>query len=164
MARPSKPYAVIAKEGKSHRTKSEMKVREQAEKATLSGETLKEKTEVKHNVVAHKEFLRLRKILTNIEKWDGIYENIINRYCMLYAETESLVEEIEGLKAARDSFDDLEFYYKTLDVLEKRLNTKRKMMMDIEKENIMTIAAALRNIPKKDESDSNPLLEVLRNG
>ena len=38
------------------------------------------------------------------------------------------------------------------------------MLMDIEKENIMTIASALRNVPKKEETPTNPLLEVLKGG
>lgn len=164
MGRPSKPYAVLAGEGKSHRTKVEMKAREKNEKATLSGEPLKEKAEVKRNLVAHKEFLRLKKVLTNVEKWDAIYENIINRYCMLYAECQALATELEAFHEQLEKFEDIGAFYKAQDALENRLEKKRKMMMDIEKENIMTIASALRSIPKKEEPASNPLLEVLRGG
>ena len=35
-------------------------------------------------------------------------------------------------------------------------------MLDIEKENIMTIASQLRTIPKSVEPAENPLLKVLR--
>jgi diphthamide biosynthesis methyltransferase len=38
------------------------------------------------------------------------------------------------------------------------------MLLDIEKENIMTIAAALRSIPKNEEKSSNKLLEALKDG
>jgi hypothetical protein len=38
------------------------------------------------------------------------------------------------------------------------------MLLDIEKENIMTIAAALRSIPKKDDKSENPLLKALKDG
>lgn len=164
MGRPSKPYTVLAGEGKSHRTKAEMKAREKNEKATLSGEPLREKEEVKRNLVAHKEFLRLKKVLTKVEKWDGIYENVINRYCLLYAECMELTNELETFHKQKYEFENLEIYYKIQDGLEKQRQTKRKMMMDIEKENIMTIASALRSIPKKEEPASNPLLEVLRGG
>ncbi|MDY2864571.1 MAG: hypothetical protein SOT68_10345, partial [Oscillospiraceae bacterium] len=55
-------------------------------------------------------------------------------------------------------------YFKTLAQMEsavinldKQIMSKRKMLLDIEKENIMTIAAQLRSIPKKvdgeDEED-----------
>lgn len=164
MGRPAKPYTVIVKEGKSHRTKAEMQAREKNEKATLSGEPLKEKAEVKRNLVAHKEFLRLKKVMTNVEKWDGIYENVINRYCLLYAECQALTTELETFHECSEKFKDIDVFYKVKDGLEQRLEKKRKMMMDIEKENIMTIASALRNIPKKEEPASNPLLEVLRGG
>lgn len=36
-------------------------------------------------------------------------------------------------------------------------------MLEIEKENVMTIASALRSIPKKpDQEKDNPLIKVLR--
>lgn len=161
MGRPSKPYAVIAVEGKSHRTKAEMEVREKNEKATLSGEPLREKPEVKRNLIAHKEFLRQKKVLSKIEKWDGVYENVINRYCMLYAECEELTVDIEELKAQKNEINNLALYYKMKENLEKQRTQKRRMMMDIEKENIMTIASAMRSIPKKEEAESNPLFDIL---
>lgn len=47
MARPAKPASVIKLEGKSHRTKKELRTREQAENSLLSGTKLKESEEVK---------------------------------------------------------------------------------------------------------------------
>ncbi|MDE5741974.1 MAG: hypothetical protein K2H90_05950, partial [Oscillospiraceae bacterium] len=46
--------------------------------------------------------------------------------------------------------------------LDKRIQDKRKMLLDIEKENIMTIAAQLRSIPKKveDEADDDPMAKL----
>ena len=46
--------------------------------------------------------------------------------------------------------------------IDKQIQSKRKMLLDIEKENVMTIASALRSIPKKQEKEDNPLLKVLR--
>ena len=47
--------------------------------------------------------------------------------------------------------------------LDKQIQAKRKMLLDIEKENVMTIASALRTIPKKEDKETNsPLLRVLR--
>ena len=47
--------------------------------------------------------------------------------------------------------------------IDKQVQAKRKMLLDIEKENVMTIASALRCIPKKEDKDAdNPLLKVLR--
>ena len=42
------------------------------------------------------------------------------------------------------------------------IDHKRKMMLDIDKENVMTISAALRSIPKQPEKKENPLLSALR--
>ena len=50
---------------------------------------------------------------------------------------------------------------KNLISLDKQVQTKRKMLLDIEKENIMTIASALRSVPKKVEKKDNPLLAAL---
>ena len=53
---------------------------------------------------------------------------------------------------------------KNLISMDKQVQTKRKMLLDIEKENIMTIASALRSVPKKTEKKENPLLAALNNG
>ena len=51
----------------------------------------------------------------------------------------------------------------TMSTIDKQIDSKRKMLLDIEKENVMTIASALRCIPKKDnKEEDNPLLKVLR--
>lgn len=50
---------------------------------------------------------------------------------------------------------------KNLISLDKQVQAKRKMLLDIEKENIMTIASALRSVPKKTEKKDNPLLAAL---
>ena len=83
MARPSKSSKIIDIEGKSHRTKAELNQRKKHEEATLSKIKLKEKQAVKDNEVAHKEFLRIKKLMIAIEKYDGLYENAINRYCQV---------------------------------------------------------------------------------
>lgn len=174
-----KPYNVIIQEGKSHRTKAELKLRKKGEEALLSGKKLKERPEVKNNPIAHKEFLRLNKLLENIEKNDAIYEPIINRYCLLQAEcaefekkrdhVNTLMNELtntyynhnDGEITFLDYMDRIDKLQKNLISIDKQIQTKRKMLLDIEKENIMTIASALRSIPKKVEKSSNKLLEAL---
>ena len=90
---PSKTVSIIRSEGKSHRTKRELRQREQAEKAVLTGIPLKERPEVRENETAHKEFLRLKKLLEKIDKFDDMYGAVINRYCILYAETKEFEEK-----------------------------------------------------------------------
>lgn len=187
MPTPPKPFSVLKSEGKSHRTKKELKVREQGEKALTTGTVLKERQEVKKNKIAHKEFKRINELLSFIEKNDAIYEGVINRYCILYAESidlegrreemYSLIEDLkEQFKNSKDYLEEEELaketrkfaasiteLIKSMIEIDKQVQQKRKMLLDIEKENIMTIASALRVIPKKPEGDSakETILKVL---
>jgi uncharacterized protein YbgA (DUF1722 family) len=185
MPTPPKPYLVLANEKKSHRSKKELNQKKQGEKALATGVTFKERSEVKSNPIAHNEFLRLSKILANIQKNDAIYEVVINRYCMMVAECFDLQEKRErcyqALLKLDERFDEeienvpdeekaklirsyTKSYNESLKSLlrcDSMIQSKRKMLLDIEKENIMTIAAALRNIPKQIENKTNALLEAL---
>lgn len=188
MPTPPKPFKVLTTEKKSHRTKAELKMREEGEKSLSTEMELKERKEVKQNKIAHKEFKRIQKLLKKIEKNDAIYEAVINRYCLLQAECTDLEERREEFynlvfelkEEMKNVTDDLEDdtekattileYSKTIakimnsmNAIDKQIQLKRKMLLDIEKENIMTIASALRCIPKKEENEAdNPLLKVLR--
>ena len=188
MPTPAKPFKVLTTENKSHRTKAELKMREEGEKALSTEIELKERKEVNQNKVAHKEFKRIEKLLKNINKNDAIYEAVINRYCLLQAECFDLEERREefyklifDLKAEMTSVTDKMDYDKDIATykleyataiakitssmlaIDKQIASKRKMLFDIEKENVMTIASALRCIPKKDDKEAdNPLLKVLR--
>lgn len=175
MPTPIKPYLVLQNEKKSHRTKAELKMRQQGEAALTSGSYLSEFDEVKNNNVAHEEFIRITSILKSIDKNDGLYSSVINRYCMLYAECIKY-DDIQRKLCDRLS----ELYQQDMEFLERvtlemsiqdkimkcdtKIMQKRAMMLCIEKENIMTIASALRSIPKKEEKKNNKLLEALGNG
>lgn len=176
MSRPSKPISVITNEKKCHRTKKEIKQREQAEKSLETGEYLKERDEVKSDANAHKEFARIKLLLVKLDKNDALFEGIINRYCLLTSECLGFEERIKKLTNSIKQLEndyaeekiEAEFYYNKIDSLQKsiinydkQIMTKRKMLLDIEKENIMTIASALRSIPKKVEDKSSKLLEAL---
>lgn len=187
MPTPPKPFSVLKSEGKSHRTKKELKLREQGEKALSTGTALKARSEVKKNKIANKEFKRINELLKKIEKNDAIYEAVINRYCLIYSECiefkDKKVELYKLIDTLKEQFELSKKYleYKELAKetrkfarsiseilgaiveLDKQLQPKRKMLLDIEKENIMTIAGALRVIPKKPENDSakETILKVL---
>ncbi|QIB68608.1 hypothetical protein Ami103574_04410 [Aminipila butyrica] len=184
MPTPAKPYAVLVTEGKSHRTKAELDKRKKGEDALATGTALKERPEVKRNPTAHKEFSRINKLLLAIEKNDAIYEPVINRYCMMQAECldlevkrEKIYDQAQKLEKMLDDLgSDVEFdelravisdlgkIYGAMLAIDKQVQSKRKMLLEIEKENVMTIAAALRTIPKKTEEKEDPLLKVLRGG
>lgn len=186
MARPSKPAAVIEAEKKSHRTKAELEARKNAESGLLSNKKLQERREVKENKIAHAEFQRVSKLMKAIGKDDALYSSGINTYCLLYAEIGDLHEQMKTLdetgEMLRETFghlvDDpecaiapeeiIQFEKAFTRLISQRLNIsavidkKRKMMLDIDKENVMTISAALRSIPKKPEKKENALMAALR--
>ena len=72
MPTPPKPFLLLKSEGKSHRTKAEMKLREDGEKSLCSDEKMNVKKEVKNNKIAKKEFKRISDLLSNIDKDDAL--------------------------------------------------------------------------------------------
>ena len=175
MARPSKPANVIKFEKKSHRTKRELATRERAESSLLTGRTMREFAETKENEIAHIEFMRISKLLKAIEKNDDLYANSINRYCMLHAEIveiqrqkEYFWNQVQELEERQHEFENIGEYYGTVSKLQKGIldldkqaQSKRTMMLAIEKENVLTIASALRSVPKQPGEKKNPLAEAL---
>lgn len=182
-----KPVSVIKFEKKSHRTKKELKLREEAEKSLLTGQEIKEESRTKENDSAHKEFLRVKRLLKAIEKNDELYAAVINRYCQLKAEIIELkeleemsrgllaevkgimkeiptLEEKERINALRNVSKTIHDTIKALGYIDGSVTTKRKMLLEIEKENVMTIASSLRSVPKREEKASNSLMEILRSG
>lgn len=185
MARPSKPINLIDKK-KTHLTKEQRNLREKAEADSLSGIPMSETATVKKDKIAHKEFLRLKKLLGGIGKDDALYETVINRYCELLSEcenlkiqrlnTEELVQEIRKeikdfakteldpeMKAATliELTKAIVSMQKTTNKIDSLLNQKRTMLFGIEKENIFTIASALRTVPKQAEKKEDALLQAL---
>lgn len=185
MPRPAKTANAL----KGHRTKAEIELRKTAEKQLLTGSAIEERKEIKKNKSAHKEFGRVLELFKIIDKNDGLYSAIINRYALLYAECiefeklkeeydKAIIELSQDKERIVDDFvcDDkkdtisLAQYYrlkanfsKTIISLDAAIMSKRKMMFDIEKENLMTVASALRSIPKTPApTEENPLLKALQ--
>ena len=178
MPTPPKPFTVLKAEKKSHRTKAELETREKAEKQLLTGKKMKAWPEVRENELANKEFNRIKKLLETIGHNDALYEAVINRYCLLTAECKQIEETIEQLRQelveltqARingeieymDYLQEKGNIHDHILAWDKKLMDKRKMLLQIERENIMTIMAALRSIPKKpEEKKESPMAEYLR--
>ncbi|MGE5415884.1 MAG: hypothetical protein ACM3UZ_03835 [Acidobacteriota bacterium] len=179
MPRPPKSIHLIKSEGnKRHLTKKEIEHREKAEKALLTGSSLKEWPEIRKSKVAHKEFLRLKKLLKAIEKDDALHEAIINRYCLLLAECKDfedmkamllndMVELMERHAAGEVEFpeyiDRKDKIHTQIMACDRKNMDKRKMMLQIEKESLLTIASALRAIPKKpEEKKESPMAQFLK--
>lgn len=155
MGRPAKPASVLRQEGKSHRTKAELEQRENGEQKLLTGMSMKEEAAVKRNPVSHREFIRIRKLLKTIGKDDALYQNAVNRYAKLVAET----GELEMMREEIMQEKNLE----NINRIERMLLQKRKALLELEKESCMTVAASLRAIPKKvmDDTEDDPIRELL---
>ncbi len=172
--RPSKPLSLV----QGHRTKAEKAVRSNGEAALLTGEAMKEWPSTKDNPVAHKHFVRLRKLLQAIGKNDALTESVINRYAVLLAEAasfEAMARRLNLMAYDMDNRkDDMEFAEwisrvtelgKQILETDRAIQTKRKMLLDIEKENVMTIASALRSIPKKaEEKAPSRMAQMIKGG
>lgn len=172
VGRRPKPVSLV----KGHRTKAEKSIRETFEKKLTTGQSFKEWPEVKNNTISHKEFLRLKKALSAIDKDDVLHEGVINRYCLLSAEINYFTEyklkiehDIEDLYDNKSELDyslfikmKSELNRQLLDC-DKKIMEKRKMQLEIEKENIMTISGILRSIPKKpaDLEENDPMAALL---
>ena len=172
MARPAKSHLQLVSEKVSHRTKAELELRKKSEESLLTKVKIKEFAEVKSNSIAHKEFKRLTNLFEKIEKNDDLFAGVVNRYCLIKAECiefeekrETFYQNINELKSAYSADKDIMTtfeYFKTLTSLEsslialdKQIMNKRKMLLDIEKENLMTVASALRSIPKTPLQNNN---------
>lgn len=184
MSRPPKPFSVIQSEGRSHRTKAELEQRRRGEEALLTGVPLRERTEVKNDERAHAEFQKINKLLKKIEKNDALFEGVVNRYCILTAECKEFEEKRERFYDRMKKLEAMEHqliadkemtyseFYKTLGgfqsqilSIDKQIQMKRRMLMDIEKENLMTIQSGLRSIIKKEnKGGSDPLTAALNGG
>lgn len=165
--RPSKPLALV----KGHRTKAEKAVREKAEKELLTGTPLKEWDEVKKDPDAHKEFTRIKKLLKSINQDDDLYGAVINTQCKLKSEEYKILKDQEKYRKSLDKLE--EEFDKTTDMTlseymkltiniqknilgcDKAIAEKRKLILNISKENVMTVQSALRSIPKKPEEKNN---------
>ena len=141
--RPSKPIALV----QGHRTNKEKELRTKEESRLATGEKFFEYPDVAADKVAHEKFVELQKLFAMVEKDDALVGPALNRYCKL---------ESENVKLTK-------LYNKTLDLddrakIHRMLMANRKMMDSFERENIMTVQAILRAVPKKPEPKSkNPM-------
>lgn len=170
MARPSKSILTLT----GHRTKAEIAVRKQGETGMLTGEGMRERGDVRNNMDAHKEFMRLRKLFRRIGKDDAIYAQTINDYCLLHAECLAVAGKIDRIERDLEYLEERKLDMEPLDYLGARnalydkelklsaeLDKKRDKKRAIEDKNLMNIQSALRAVPKKPEEKKNPLKEAL---
>lgn len=178
---PKGSKAVSAATG--HRTKAEIAARTQAEQDMLSGKKLAEFPAVKGDPTAHAEYKRVAALMRAIGKDDALYSAAVNRYAQLFSEIAQLQQDSARFRALMGSLqkkfdesdpdsEEITAFAKAysgmlaqVNKLDDKVMQKRKMMGDIEKENCMTVQAALRSIPKEaGKKEENPLAAILGAG
>ncbi len=154
--RPSKPVQLLKLEGKSHRTKKELKRREEAEKSLYTGTTFKEAPAVKADPIAHREFLRLKKLYKSIQYIDGLDEQIINRYCMLMSQEQALAKMMERMRQDIEEVEEVEdrirIYESIAGVTDKTMKT-REMLLKIEDRLFLNPTGRIKSIPKQPDEE-----------
>lgn len=179
MARGSKTATAAT----GHRTKAEKAARAEAEQDMLSGKRVAERDTVRNDPVAHAEYKRVTALMKAIGKDDALYSAVVNRYCELFSEVERYKCEIVRRRALMDKLqtqfeqtdadaEQIVSFAKAYDSMAGKVDKmdglimqKRKMMFDIEKENGMTLQAALRAVPKENaKKEENPLAAILGGG
>lgn len=170
MARPSKPVDLV----EGHRTKDELSIRRDAEKAMLTGTPMQNFFLFKDHPKAAKEFKRLKELLGKIGKDDDLYSRVVNDHCLLVEECEQMLEIRDQFIVSKSELQQAyrngecgdpkdrgigaSEYYRLLAKLsdniiscDRSLMEKRKMILNIDRENILTAQSALRSIPKKPQ-------------
>lgn len=166
--RPSKPVQLIKLEGnKDRRTKAELEHREKMEKSLYTGANFREDPVTKADPIAHKEFLRLRKLYKHIQYVDGLDQQIINRYCMMVSEETSLQKQIADMSSLIDQLEDPKEKlgtYKLINSTMTKLNQTRDMLLKLEDRLFLNPTARVKAIPKKppEEKEKSPMAEFLK--
>lgn len=165
--RPSKPVQLIKLEGnKDRRTKAELEHREKMEKELKTGTIFREEPATKADPVAHKEFLRLKKLYKEIEFVEGLDQATINRYCQLKGQEEFLqelyVEVKRAIEAAKQVAKKMALYEDMKDIITKQ-NQVRDKMLKLEDRLFLNPVARMRSIPKQppEKKKASPMAEFL---
>jgi len=165
MTRPAKPVQLHLLNGnKRHLTQEEIADRQQQEAKLRSGvKTYKPNAQVRNDKTALTMFKKLQKLYKGIDYVEGLDENIINRYCLLYSEYMKLRETRQELqdrvdKAKRLS-SKLAWAEQMLDI-DKRIDKKMDLLLKLEDRLFLNPTARIKNVPKKEKETKDPFGEM----
>lgn len=145
----------ISNGNRRHLTKEEIAQRQEHEESVKSGiKTFKASELVMKDTVALLMFKKLKKLFKNIEIIEGLDENIINRYCLLYSEAEALEKLLVNMNNDVEECDDYSEriqLYKAIAGTTASLKSIRDMMLKIEDRLLMNPTARIKNVPVKSK-------------
>ncbi len=152
--RPSKPIELLVLEGKKHLTKAEIELRRKKESEIRTKTKYVPSESVIKNKIAVQTFNKLKMLFSEIDFIDGLDEMIINRYCLMTAEIdtlEKLLSQMGGdIEECKDVAERITLY-KAMSNAEITVNRMRDMLLKIEDRMFLNPASRMRSIPKKPE-------------
>jgi phage terminase small subunit len=153
--RHAKPIALHLQDGVKHLTKNEIEARKAKEEKLRSGSKIfRANSKVMANPVALQTFKKLKKLYKDIDYVEALDEAVINRYCLMTAEIDSLetlVSRMNGdLDECEEASDRVQLY-KTIQGAEITINRIRDMLLKIEDRLFLNPTARVKNVPKKIE-------------
>lgn len=133
-----------------HRTRAEKEFRKEMETFLYTGETFTESKQVRENKIAHKEFLRLKRLYSKIVFIDGLDEQIINRYCLEVANQVQLQMLLDKMEARIDECepDNLVQLYKSISGVLSNINKSKGLLLKYEDRLFLNPAGRIKAIPK----------------
>lgn len=149
----------LATEGGKHLTQEEINARKNQEAALRSGnKKFHPSKRVMDNDVAFRMFKKLRKLYKDIEYVEGLDENVINRYCLLYAESDALEELIDKMTNDLDECTEVEQRLNLYESLSRAENSLAKIadrLLKLEDRLFLNPTARVKNVPRPKEKPKN---------
>lgn len=157
MGRPAKPIEIVMVDGKKHLTKEEIELRRKAQEKLRNKVTAFRASErVKNNPEAFAMFKKLKKLYKDAVYVDGADEQIINRYCLLTAEIDSMEALLDRMDAAVDKCEEpkqMVEMYKSITGMTGNIKSAREMLLKMEDRMLLNPTARIKNVPKKIKDD-----------
>lgn len=150
--RHAKPIDLHLADGMKHLTKEEISARQNQENSLRTHTKFRPNDKVMQNPVAIKTFKKLKKLYKDIDYVDGLDEMVINRYCLMTAEIETLenlLSKMDGdLDKCEEASDRVQLY-KTMSNAEITVNRMRDMLLKIEDRMFLNPTSRVKNVPQK---------------
>jgi|GEM_PF-3240715 len=142
-----------------HRTKAEKRIRKEAEQALYTGEKFHESEQVKKNAIAHKEYLRLKRLYDKIPYVDALDHQSVNRYCIEVSNQIRLTGLSEKMESKLDDCEDLDAgelvqLYKSIAGVISDIRKSAEMLIKLEDRLLLNPASRIKAIPKTPEKKS----------
>ena len=147
MGRNAQPIDILVAKGKKHLTKAEIERRKSVQIKT-GHKTFKASDRVMANQLALEKFKHLKKLYKEIDFVDGLDENLINRYCITYAQFQDLLDYRDDNKLKLD-FDGML-------KLDSRIDKKQDLLIKMEDRLFLNPVSRLKNVPKKEPKKEDP--------